>query len=154
MAETGENLVLFPHENAFGDNFTEGGAGGRDLDFLDDHAAAGIEDEHLPEPADARLVIANRLQPAGGGIDLGLEEIVADRVGLRIAEPQLIRHHRRSGRSFTRQPGEAERGDFDDRVLRAVFELARFHDASDRQRVCAASSSRTARAKPHGLRIM
>ena len=79
-------------------------------------------------------MVADRLHGAGGGIDLDFEEFIADRIGFSIAEAEAASHRGRAGRTFARNPGEAERGDFDDGVQRGAVKLAGFDRTVDGQR--------------------
>src|SRR5262249_51789204 len=78
--------------------------------------------------------IADRLEPAGDRIDLGLEELVADGVARLIAEAELLDHRLRAGRALLGEPAEAESGDLDDGAEAIAGELAGLDRAGNPQR--------------------
>ncbi len=120
----------------FRDDLSQGGPRRSDLDLLGNHPAAGIEHKPLAEAVDARLVIANRLEAPGAGIDLGFEEFVANHVGGRVPQAHARYHGLRSRRPFLRDPGEAKRGNFNHGAQPRAVELACLYLAADRERAC------------------
>ena len=76
---------MIVHQRSGADDFAERRAGGRDLDFLDDRLAAGLIDELLAEAVFPAAAVADGPQAAGGRVDLGFEEFVADAVAGRRA---------------------------------------------------------------------
>ena len=71
-------------------------------------------------------------KPPVAGIDLGLEVLVADATVVGQAHPAGRR--RRAGRPFAREPGEAERRNFDHDAADAFVELAGLDRAALRNR--------------------
>src|SRR5262249_5829685 len=111
LAEAGQHLVLFAAERAARDDLAHGGPRGDDLDLLRLHDRAGVVDQLLADAVDVGAVVVDGAGAAGGGVTLGLEELVADATSARQLEPR--RERRRAGRALPRKPGEAERRHLD-----------------------------------------